>query len=259
LYGTTNSGGTGGQGYNGTIFKITLSGALTTLYNFYSQPYGEDGSNPEAGLIQAIDGNFYGTTTQGGTYNAGTIFKLSPSGTLTTLHSLDYPEGQWPDAALIQASDGNLYGTALYGGANGVGSVFKVNHAGTLTVLHSFNGADGEWLYDALVQGTNGKIYGTTSAGGANGYGTVFTLCLGLRPFVETQPAYGKAGNAIKILGTNLVGATGVTFNGTPAVFNVVSSSLIKAIVPEGATTGTVQVALRNGTLSSNVPFRVKQ
>jgi uncharacterized protein (TIGR03437 family) len=90
------------------------------------------------------------------------------------------------------------------------------------------------------------------------GCGTVFSLSLGLGPFVETQPTSGKAGAAVKILGTNLTGATSVAFNGTPAVFTVVSGSLIKATVPTGTTTGQVQVVTPSGTLTSNVNFRVQ-
>jgi uncharacterized protein (TIGR03437 family) len=89
------------------------------------------------------------------------------------------------------------------------------------------------------------------------GCGTVFSLSLGLGPFVETQPTSGKAGAAVKILGTNLTGATSVTFNGTPAAFTVESATQISTTVPAGATTGKVEVITPEGTLSSNVPFRV--
>jgi uncharacterized repeat protein (TIGR03803 family) len=108
-----------------------------------------------------------------------------------------------------------------------------------------------------LVPATNGDLYGTTAFGGAYNDGTVFSLSVGLGPFVETLPTSGKVGAAVKILGTNLTGATSVSFNGTGAVFEVVSSSEITTTVPTGATTGTVQVVTPNGTLLSNVPFRV--
>ena len=87
--------------------------------------------------------------------------------------------------------------------------------------------------------------------------GTVFSLSVGLGPFVETQPTYGKVGAVVKILGTDLTGATSVSFNGTAAAFTVVSTSEITTTVPAGATSGTVQVVTPSGTLSSNVPFRV--
>ena len=107
------------------------------------------------------------------------------------------------------------------------------------------------------MQDTNGIIYGTTSGRGAYGYGTVFGLSTGLGQFVETQTTSGKVGETVKILGTDLTGATGVTFNGTTAGFTVVSPSLISTAVPAGATSGTVQVVIPSGALSSNVPFQV--
>jgi hypothetical protein len=116
-----------------------------------------------------------------------------------------------------------------------------------------------------LVQDTNGTFYGTTFKGGgtstcgqySDGCGTVFSLSVGLGPFVDTLPASGKVGKAVRILGTNLTGATSVTFNGTAATFTVKSKSEITTTVPNGATTGTVKVKTPHGTLSSNVPFRV--
>ena len=159
---------------------------------------------------------------------------------------------------MVQATDGSLYGTTAFGGANLDGTVFKVTPTGTLTTLHSFEGTDGDFPMSALVQGTDGNLYGTTTGGGASGGGTVFSLSMGLAPFVETQPTLGPVGIPVKILGTNLTGATSVTFNGTPAVFKVASPSLIMVHVPAGATTGTVQVVTPSGTLSSNVPFRVR-
>jgi uncharacterized protein (TIGR03437 family) len=110
-----------------------------------------------------------------------------------------------------------------------------------------------------LRQGTDGAFYGTTTGGGTPYYaGTVFSISIGLGPFVETNPTSGKVGKAVKVLGTNLTGATSVTFNGTAATFTVVSASEIATTVPAGATTGAVQVVTPGGTLSSNVPFRVK-
>jgi len=253
FYGTAYGGGANGWG---TVFKVTPSGTLTTLHSFGLR----DGEEPEAVLVQATDGSFYGTTPGGGTYGGGTVFKITPSGTLTTLWAFGSlsSKGSSPSAGLVQDTNGNFYGTTSSGGANGWGTVFKLDTTGTLTTLHGFHGADGANSYAALVQDTNGNFYGTTQGGGANGDGTVFSLSVGLGPFVETQPTFGKVGMAIKILGNHLTGATGVTFNGTPAVFKVISNSLIGAVVPVGASTGTVQVTLGNGTLSSNVPFQVK-
>jgi len=173
FYGTTVLGGANGYG---TVFKITTSGTLTTLHSFGSQP--NDGALPEAGLVQASDGNFYGTTYFGGSNGDGTVFKFTPSGTLTTLHSFGGDDGASPNAAVVQASDGNFYGTAESGGANNEGTVFKMTPSGTLTRLHSFNGPDGDEPLAALVQARDGNFYGTTAGGGANGEGTVFRLVL---------------------------------------------------------------------------------
>jgi uncharacterized repeat protein (TIGR03803 family) len=269
FYGTTVTGGANGLG-SGTVFRITPSGSLTTLYDFCSQTGCADGDEPEAGLVEARNGDFYGTTAGGGSSSAclggcGTIFQITPGGTLTTLHSFDGTDGSSPYAALIQASDGNLYGTTTSGGTNNNGTVFKVTLGGALKTLYNFCSqsgcADGGMPSASLIQDTSGKFYGTTQLGGssscAGGCGTVFSLAVGLGPFVETLPGSGKVGARVGILGTNLTGATSVTFNGTPAIFQVVSGSLITTTVPPGATTGKVQVVTPGGTLTSNVPFRV--
>jgi len=261
LYGTTTGGGTNG---GGTVFKVTTSETVAVVYNFCSQIYCTDGSNPMTTVLQATDGNFYGTTHQGGTYGYGTVFEITPSGALTTLHTFEFTDGALPSAGLVQATDGNLYGTTWGGGDpyHGSGTLFRISPHGTLTTLYSFcsqgDCTEGGNPRAGLVQDTDGNFYGT-AVFGAYGAGTVFGLSVGLGPFVETQPTFGRVGRAVKILGTNLTGATSVTFNGTPAVFKVISRSLIEASVPVGATSGKVQVGLQNVTLSSNVPFRVKQ
>jgi uncharacterized repeat protein (TIGR03803 family) len=258
FYGTTGSGGGSGDG---TVFKMTPSGTLTTLHSFNYT----DGASPHAALVQASDGNFYGTTTSGGANGDGTVFKITPSGTLTTLHSFDNTDGASPYAGLVQATDGNFYGTTELGGANTFGTIFKITASGTLTTLYNFcpqSGCpDGAEPYAGLIQATNGNFYGTTYQGASadcfDGCGDVFSLSVGLGPFVETQTTSGKVGAAVKILGTNLTGATSVTFNGTAATFTVVSKSEITTTVPAGATTGTVEVTTPRGTLKSNTKFRV--
>jgi uncharacterized repeat protein (TIGR03803 family) len=225
---------------------------------------GMDGANPYAALVHAGNGDFYGTTSQGGANADGTIFKITGEGTLTTLLSFNSTDGAFPYSALIQASNGVLYGTTASGGTNSNGTIFQMTPDGTLTTLCGFDGADGLYPYAALMQDTNGKFYGVTYGGGGNaacsgydGCGTVFSLSVGLRPFVTTLPTSGAVGTAVKILGTNLTGPLSVTFNGTPAAVASMSPSEIKTIVPAGATTGTVQVVTPSGTLSSNVSFRV--
>jgi uncharacterized repeat protein (TIGR03803 family) len=262
FYGITPGGGANGEG---TVFKITHSGTFTTLYSFCSQTNCTDGESPGAGLVQASNEEFYGTTRFGGANDNGTVFKMTAAGTLTTLHSFDSTDGANPAAALIQATNGNFYGTTPLGGANTYGTIFKITASGTLTTLYSFcpqSGCpDGAEPYAGLVQATNGTFYGTTYQGASadcfDGCGDVFSLSVGLGPFVETQTSSGKVGAAVKILGTNLTGATSVTFNGTSATFTVVSKSEITATVPTGATTGTVEVTTPRGTLKSNTQFRV--
>ena len=106
------------------------------------------------------------------------------------------------------------------------------------------------------MQATNGTLYGTTYNGGA-GYGTIYSLSMGLGPFIEAVPPRDAVGHNLIILGSDLTGATSVTFNGTPATFTVVSATEIKTTVPAGAITGPLVVTTPGGTLSSNVIFRV--
>src|ERR1022692_1244049 len=258
LYGTTTSGGANNSG---TIFKITPTGTLTALHRFN----GTDGVEPTGGLVQAANGDFYGTTYGGGANGLGTVFKITPSGTLTTLYSFcsqtNCADGNDPYSGLVQATNGDFYGTAYGGGAHDQGTVFKITPTGELTTLYSFcsqpNCTDGAAPDAGLVQDTNGDFYGTTLEGGSNNGGTVFRLSVGLGPFVKPRPPFGKVGAAVKILGTNLTGATSVGFNGTAAVFEVVSSSEITTTVPAGSSSGKVQVVTPSGTLSSNASFRV--
>ena len=216
----------------GTVFKIIQGGTLTTLYCFCSQSGCPDGNSSLAALT-----TLYSFCSQSGC-----------------------TDGDAPYAGLVQATDGNFYGTTVYGGANGgYGTVFKITPGGTLTTLYSFCSqsgcTDGAYPDAGLVQDSNGDFNGTTANGG--GYGTVFRLSVGLGSFVKPRPPYGKVGAAVKILGTNLTGATSVGINGTAAVFEVVSSSEITTTVPAGASSGKVQVVTPSGTLSSNASFRV--
>jgi uncharacterized repeat protein (TIGR03803 family) len=285
FYGTTLFGGPKNSNCSygcGTVFKISPAGKLTTLYSFCAQTNCADGAFPASRLVQAADGSFYGTTSQGGLTSSscqylgcGTVFKITPAGKLTTLYSFcsqaNCADGLGP-GGLLQATDGNFYGTSLGGTNNsscyflGCGTVFKMTPAGKLTALYSFctqtNCADGDFP-SGLVQLPNGMLYGTTLQGGdiscnaPNGCGTVFSVSAGLRPFMETLPTSGKVGRAVTILGNNLTGATSVTFNGTSATFKVVSSTEIRTTVPVGATTGFVKLTAPQKTLKSNVVFRV--
>jgi uncharacterized repeat protein (TIGR03803 family) len=266
LYGTTDIGGEGNGclvldvGYTGcgTVFKLSPAGVLTTLYTFCSLSNCADGEEPQGPLTLGSDGNLYGTTPLGGTGQEGTAFQLTLSGTLTTLHSFctetTCTDGKVP-SSLIQASDGNFYG-ATYGGngTNGAGgSIFQITPTGTFSVLYT-NSVN---QLGPLVQDTNGTFYGASSNGGTKGDGSIFSFKKGLSPFVETETNWGAPGSSVVILGSDLTGATDVTFNGIPATFKVVSATEITATVPSVATPGIVQVTTPKSTLSTNTPFEV--
>ncbi len=153
----------------------------TVVYNFGSQS--GDGHNPYAGLVRDKKGNLYGTTYGGGAHNYGTVFKLTPKGTETILHSFDYngADGYYSYSALVLDKEGNLYGTTQMGGAfgyYGYGTVFKVTPSGTETILHSFaqDGVDGGQPFAGVVFDKEGNLYGTTYTGGDYSDGTVFEL-----------------------------------------------------------------------------------
>lgn len=262
FYGVTASGG---ANTGGTVFEITPGGKLSTIYSFCSRTNCADGEQPTA-LVQAADATFYGITYQGGANSGGTVFEITPKGRLQTLYSFcaqtSCADGASPNG-LIQATDGNFYGTTSAGGLSGNwGTIFEISSTGTLTTLHQFcsqsNCGDGAVPQAGLMQATNGILYGTTGEGGSCYCGSIFSLSLGLGPFVETLPGFGSAGEVVGILGSDLKGTTSVSFNGTPATnFTVMSETVVKAIVPTGATTGMIEVSTPSGTLLSNLPFRI--
>ena len=335
LYGTTNEGGLTADGVanQGTIFRISPSGAFTTLISFEGDFNGfTDPSQPYAGLVQGKDGRFYGTTRFGGTSGFGTIFSYSPSAGLKVLHSFVelpgqiFPDGEFPLAALLQASDGNLYGTASDGGALSTyyqcGTLFKITTKGVFTKLWDFNTTatplNGFIPYGGLIQASDGNLYGTTQAGGGTpNSGTVYELTLGgtlsqvtsfdstttgaapqsvplqaadgtlyitnsidggtnlsqsdegtivqivsglpaPKPVVlKFAPASGMVGQKVTISGGSFIGTTAVSFNGTAATFKVKSTNTLTTTVPAGATTGPITVTNAGGSTTSVASFTV--
>ena len=241
LYGTTSENGP--KRY-GSFFGVTPGGALTVRYGFD----GSHGRAPFAGVILARDGNFYGTTEEGGANNGaphrGTIFKITPGGALTILHTFDTTDGTIPYAPLVQAMDGELYGTTAYGGPpnNGCfrgscGTIFKITPGGNFTMLHAFGGGDGANPYNGLIQAADGSFYGTTYGGGANacaqinggGCGTVFKIPSGgaftvLHNFDGTDGSGSFAG---------LVQGTDGNFYGTTAFGGAYGYGTVFKITPE--------------------------
>lgn len=251
----------GGIKDNGTIIKLTTSGKLL---NYYAFPGAKDGSLPVGSLLEAPDGNYYGTTEMGGFgYGYGTIFRMTPTGGVRVIYIFCMQLGLCVDgfepSSLALASDGNLYGTTARGGANSFGTLFRITTSGEFTSLYSFSADVGE-TPTGLMQDTNGLLYGSAVYGGTYGYGAIYSLDMGLGPFVAFVRPTGKVGQAAQILGQKLTGTTSVTFNGVPASsFTVVSDTYTTAVVPSGATTGPVVVTTPTGPLTSNVSFRISK
>jgi uncharacterized repeat protein (TIGR03803 family) len=229
FYGTTQQGGANGQG---TFFEVTARGMLTTLYSFCAQPDCIDGSYPFAGLALS-DGNFYGTTQGGGSNGYGVVFKITPTGQITTLHNFNSVDGAEPDAALVQATDGNFYGTTSSGGTYGFGTVFKITPRGLLTTLHNFKMSDGSAPVGGLMQAIDGNLYGTTYSGGPNngcfdGCGTIFKIVVHsgfttLHSFDGADGAYASA-TLVQATDGNLYGTT--ASGGNPVYGTVFKTTL---------------------------------
>jgi uncharacterized repeat protein (TIGR03803 family) len=233
FYGATWGGGANcvSNGGCGTVFKLTPSGALTTLYSFCAQSNCADGDYPQ-GIVEGSDGDFYGTTAEGGDPGEGTVFKITPSGTFTTLYSFcslaGCTDGAKPPAPLIQGVDGNFYGTTTYGG-NAVGchtfdglpypcgTLFQITPEGTLTTIYNFCSAVGDCPdgspFGGLVQATDGNFYGETSSGGADGDGTIFRIT----PQGELTTLY-SFDFQFAAIGFGMVQATNGDFYGTTSL-----------------------------------------
>jgi uncharacterized repeat protein (TIGR03803 family) len=221
-------------------------------------------------LIQTGDGQFYGTTSEGGPgYDGtavtgdGTVFRLSPEGTLTNLFYFSQTDGSGPAAGLVETSDGNLYGTTQFGGANGDnGTVFKITRAGAFSTVFSFSGPDGNFPLADMVAGSDGNLYGTTSGdrsfAGTNTFGTVFRITLGgvlttLISFDSTNGASPLAGLTRgtdgNLYGTAFEGGSG----GGGTIFRLVAPFFITAAAPSSGSVVLTWNSFTNGI------YRVEQ
>lgn len=264
FYGTTQGGGNAACAC-GVIYKATAAGKITVLHNFsgYVSSTQYDGARPIGILVEGADGNFYGTTYQGGEYNAGTVFKITPSGTYTLLHSFSFQaptyDGQLPIAGLTLGTDGNFYGTTAYGGTQNGGAIFEITPAGKETVLYNFcvvSCYDGFIPTTPMVLHTDGIFYGNT-AGNSNGGSVFYSFKTKLKPFVKLVTWSGKDGASAEILGQGFTGTTAVSFNGIAAKFDNVSDTYMTATVPTGALTGPVTVTTFSSSLKSDRNFLV--
>jgi len=179
LYGTTEQGGAHGYG---SVYKLTLTGSESVLWSFSNST--TDGRYPESALIQTPDGNLYGSTTYGGAYNGGTIFKITPEGNESLVWQFGAAgDATHPTGPLVQGPDGAIYGTSVDGGLNTYGgTIFRFwPSVGAVyeSVLWSFgNAGDGSSPSGGVIFGTDYHLYGTTWWGGSFGNGTVFSLTL---------------------------------------------------------------------------------
>jgi uncharacterized repeat protein (TIGR03803 family) len=191
FYGATAAGGTNGPFHNccGTVFKVTASGTLTTLYSFCALANCADGDEPSGGLVQARNGNFYGATTSGGICEnctiGGTLFEITPTGKMTAFHGFDGTDGSYPLGGLIQGSNGSLYGETD-GGETPSGTLFEITLGGKLnSYIFNYQNGIGYHPVGGLIQATDGDFYGVTEFGGSNygcnaeGCGTVFKITPG--------------------------------------------------------------------------------
>jgi uncharacterized repeat protein (TIGR03803 family) len=230
FYGTTWQGGAFGDG---TFFKITAGGVFTVLYSFCAEALCADGGGPVVALVQGINGNFYGTNSGGGAYGYGTVFEMTPTGKLTTLHSfLGSPDGYGPIGSLLQDDNGTLYGTTFLGGTYDNGTVFKMSPTGEESILYNFcsqtNCSDGSWPEAALILGANGSFYSTTSQGGSIGVGTVFELT-GQGKLTTLYNFGAVGGNPVSplVLGTD-GNFYGTVLNGDEGIIEISSAGELK-------------------------------
>jgi uncharacterized repeat protein (TIGR03803 family) len=213
LYGTTTMGGSANAG---VVFRVDPAGTETVLHNFVG---GTDGTTPTGGLLEDKAGNFYGTTSQGGTSNAGVLFKIAAKGKYSVLHTFTGAtnDGKYPTyTSLLKDSVGNLYGVTEEGGSANGGILYKFSKTGTLTILHSFTGGatDGCNVLGTPFMDQNGNFYGTTSSCGTSSLGTVWKVSASGNESVLHSFAGGTADGEYPLAGV-IVDANGNVYGNT--------------------------------------------
>jgi len=273
FYGTASGGG---PGNSGTFFEVTTNGAWTNLYAFSAENYNDsnsgtpdtnaDGASPLGNLVLGSDGNFYGTTDGGGKSGSGTVFKITPNGSLSTLYTFSpghyvfsgesdrytNSDGAFPYAGLTLAPNGNFYGATAGGGISGAGTLFEITAGSSLTTLLTFTNANGANPAGTLALGSNENLYGTTENGGNSGNGTVFEVTLSgaftsLYSFAIYNGASPYAGLALAPNG-NFYGTTwqGGAYgagneegaNGYGTVFEITTNGALTTLVNFASTNG---------------------
>jgi uncharacterized repeat protein (TIGR03803 family) len=284
FYGVTSGGGTNSDG---VIYRITTSGAYTVLHNFNTST---DGGTPYGGLVQATDGNFYGTTTTGGSLGGGTIFKITTAGVFSVVYNFNPNDatGSDPESNLTQHTNGLLYGDTFYSEGGDYGVIYSLNIgakafaklASTSGMVGASVGIFGQGFNSNTVvkfegvQATGVVRQGTTyltvhvPAGALTGSVTVTTGSTTLTSstifkvvpkITSFTPPSGPVGTAVMITGVSLTQASAVKFGGIAATsFTVNSDTQITATVPTGALTGKITVTTKGGTASSSTSFTVE-
>ncbi|PYJ61287.1 MAG: hypothetical protein DME24_06840 [Verrucomicrobia bacterium] len=250
LYGTTEFGGTATNtacfGGCGTVFEISSDGAFLSLHSFTNN----DGDDPRAGLLQASDGNLYGTTAFGGPFGGlGTVFRITPTGVLTNLHTFRGNDGIAPEGTLIEGPNGILYGTTSEGGPSTPGTVFQITTNGVFATL---GGVDQPAA--GVILASDGNLYGTTQFGGTStncvgGCGTVFKITL--NGVLTTLHSFdGRDGSWP--LGGLVEGSDGNFYGTTGGVTGQSCSNGCGTVL---LTFGTVFQVTTNGTVTRLVSF----
>lgn len=245
FYGTTQQGGTGTQG---TIFKMTTAGIITILHNFNSAV---DGAFPWGPPILASDGNFYGTTSGGGIRGSGAVYKITSSGTFTTIYKFDINHGFAPIASPTQGTDGYLYIPVSQGGTSFCGTIVQMTTAGVLNNTYSFPcGSGGSFPIGPLVQAANGDFYSTTQDGGANAEGTIYQVDTSLN--VTVLHSFGSTFGDGTFPGAGLLLATDGNYYGSTSdggtygdgtLFNTTTSGTYTDLYSFNNTTNLTQMS----------------
>lgn len=270
---------------NGTVFKMTPAGTITTVYNFCSLASCADGSQPLKGVIQASDGNFYGTTYNGGTSNDGILFKLTSAGKLTTLHNFDGTTGNLVDSGVVQHTNGTIYGLTHGGGTMNIGTVYSYSNklpafvhsvtpggiVGSRVIILgsnlktatavSFNGTPATFTAVSATEitttvpagATTGKLKVTLPTTTLNSERTFYVT----PQITSFTPPNGIVGTSVTITGVALTTTSKVTFGGKSATFTVVSDTEVTATVPTGAKTGRIVITTTGGVVTSSATFTV--
>jgi uncharacterized repeat protein (TIGR03803 family) len=248
----------------GGIFKITLAGKESLVYTFQPNSDGEytDGESPSANLIQGSNGDFYGTTEEGGSANEGTIFQLTAGGKETVLYSFpNQTDGAYPTLPLTQGPNGLLFGAATdcAGGGCSQAGLFDITTKGAYKNLYLYplvcsNCGQPE---APLLLSTNGTFYSTTEQGGT-GVGSFYSLSNGYRPFISlVNVTSGAEGARVGILGQGFSSKSVVEFGGTKATIAKLTGTYILATVPTGALTGDVTVTTGSTVLSTTASYKI--